>query len=118
METVVFTANGDSSTSSTSSTNPSNRVAVETDSGADVFNSDVDEADGLDSFGAQVILVFDCVAALDGASGAVTAVMTTLSGGGGREGEEGRSDEDGFGEHGCCEEVEVEKTRGCGGLEL
>jgi hypothetical protein len=48
---TVRAANWSSRTSSTSSTDTSDRVAVETDSGADVFNSDVDESESLDGIG-------------------------------------------------------------------
>jgi hypothetical protein len=64
-----------------------------------------------------VVLILDCVAALDGTSGAVS-VSTTLSGGSGHEGEEGGSNKDGFGVHGCCDEIEEEGTRRCGKLEV
>jgi hypothetical protein len=102
VEIIVFTANGGRSASSTSSTNTSDRVAVKTNSGTDVFNKDVDEGERLDRLGSQVILALDCVAALNGTSLAVTTV------GSGREGEESRGNEDGgFGEHGWYGDVGV-----------
>jgi hypothetical protein len=98
VEIVVFTANGGRSASSTSSTNTSDRVTVKTNSSTDVFNKDVDEGERFDRLGSQVVLALDCVAALNGTSLAVTTVAS------GREGEEGRGNEDGsFGEHGCYE---------------
>jgi hypothetical protein len=108
MEIVVFTANGDSSASGTSSTNSGDGVAVKTNSGTNVFNCNIDQADGLDSVRRKVVLVLDRVAALDRTSVAVPTVGTTLSRGSGNEGQKGGGNEDdGFGEHDCCIEVEV-----------
>jgi hypothetical protein len=103
VETVVFTADRGRSTSRSSSSNTSDWVAVETNGGTNVLNDHVHESESLDGIGREVILVLDCVAALDGTSGAVST-STTLGRGGSHEGEEGSSSEDdGFGEHGCCE---------------